>query len=162
MLYIQQAWGKLPLYQNWLNWLAVVIMSWMHVCVCVRTLKAGSPRVGIKGQSSLYAVCRAPRQKRCRAVKHSVTKTTCFRVYNRQTQAASAVPHQELVLYHQGLHFNSSATPVQHCAFYRNQENTIKNTLPPLHPMVVYVWGLENEKDYNYYNFWNWILCHVI
>lgn len=58
------------------------------VCVCVCAPKAASPRVGIRGQSSLYAVCRAPRQKRCRAVKHSVTKTTCFRVYNIQTQAS--------------------------------------------------------------------------
>lgn len=81
-------------------------------CVCVYN-EADSSRVGIRGQSSLYAVCWAPRQKHCWAVKHSVTQTTCSRVEDRQTQTASAAPHQELVPYHQGLKgllFDSNAT----------------------------------------------------
>lgn len=88
---------------------------WCHhhpACACVYN-EADSSRVGIRGQSSLYAVCRAPRQKHCWAVKHSVTKTTCSRVVDRQTQTASAAPHQELVPYHRrlrGLLFDSSAT----------------------------------------------------
>lgn len=102
--------------------------------MCVRVCaEAGSSRVGIRGQSSLYAVCWAPRQKHCWAVKHSVTETTCSRVYDRQTQAASASLYQELVPYHRGLG-GSILTPVQHsclalCVLYAsgnwNQEQTV-------------------------------------
>lgn len=95
---------------SWAQW-----PWWCHhhpVCVCVYN-EADSSRVGIRGQSSLYAVCRAPRQKHCWAVKHSVTKTTCSRVEDRQTQAASAAPHQELVPYHRGLR-GSFLPPMQH------------------------------------------------
>lgn len=84
--------------------LVASLMSSSSLCVCVwARSEADSSRVGIRGQSSLYAVCWAPRQKHCWAVKQSVTKTTCSRVEDRQTQAASAAPHQELVPYHQGL-----------------------------------------------------------
>lgn len=89
---------------------------WCHhhpACACVYN-EADSSRVGIGGQSSLYAVCRAPRQKHCWAVKHSVTKTTCSWVVDRQTQAASAAPHQEFVPYHRGLWGAPFPTPVQH------------------------------------------------
>lgn len=119
--------GKWHLYRNWLSGLADVVII-TSVCVCN---EAASPRVGIRGQSSLYAVCRAPRQKHCWAVKHSVTKTTCSRVYDRQTQAASGAPHRESLPHHQGFHFDSYATHVQHCAFYTNQETEIRNRLTP-------------------------------
>lgn len=103
------------------------------VCVCVYN-EADSSRVGIRGQSSLYAVCRAPRQKHCWAVKHSVTKTTCSRVEDRQTQAGSAAPHQELVPYHQGLR-GSFLTRMQHsrstwCIFYLSEKLKSRTDCP--------------------------------
>lgn len=107
-----QSSGKIVPLSTWAHW-----PCWCHhhfgcVCVCAYN-EADSSRVGITGQSSLYAVCWAPRQKHCWAVKHSVTKTTCSRVEDGQTQTASAAPHQDLVPYHQGLKellFDSSAT----------------------------------------------------
>lgn len=101
---------KLVLLSSWAQW-----PCWCHNhLVFVRQcIGADSSRVGIRGQSSLYAVCRAARQKHCWAVKHSVTKTTCSRVEDRQTQAVSAATHQELVPYHQGLR-GSFSTLVQH------------------------------------------------
>lgn len=126
--------GKYYFYQHWLIGLADVIIT-----SCVRArgrahCEADSSRVGITGQSSLYAVCWAPRQKHCCAVKQPVTETTCSRVEDGQTQTASAAPHQESVPPSsrglRGLLFDSSATlsfDMEH--FYMYQGTQIRNSL---------------------------------
>lgn len=107
----------------------VIITQRVHVCTMRRTL----PVWASGGQSSLYAVCRAPRQKHCWAVKHSVTKTTCSWVVDRQTQTASAAPHQEFVPYHRGLwgllFWLQSNTLLRHDAFYTYLETQIGTRL---------------------------------
>lgn len=107
----------------------VIITPRVHVCTMRRTL----PVWASGGQSSLYAVCRAPRQKHCWAVKHWVTKTTCSWVVDRQTQTASAAPRQEFVPYHPGpwglLYWLHCNTRLRHDAFYTYLETQIRTRL---------------------------------
>lgn len=130
--------GKYYFYQHCLIGLADVIIT-LHVGVRARGCtyrEADSSRVGITGQSSLYAVCWAPRQKHCWAVKQPVTETTCSRVEDGQTQTASAAPHQESVPPSsrglRGLLFDSNATlsfDMEHFYMYRGTQ--IRNRLSP-------------------------------
>lgn len=126
--------GKYCFYQHWLIGPADVIIT-LRLCAHARVrCKADSSRVGITGQSSLYAVCWAPRQKHCWAVKQPVTETTCSRVEDGQTQTASAAPHQESVPPSsrglRGLLFDSNATlsfDMEHFYMYKGAQ--IRNSL---------------------------------
>lgn len=109
--------------------------------------EADSSRVGITGQSSLYAVCWAPRQKHCWAVKQSVTETTCSRVEDGQTQTTSAAPHQE------------SVPPIIKGA--QGAPSWLQRNTLVQHGAFLYVSGNPNQEqivpDKNAAGWWRWV-----